>query len=123
MPGLLIFDGKYLRDLSYAHDPIGHLPSWVNSLTFSPSYFHNQIASSTSEPIVYLDLTSFATSIQKNLLLSKEKVDLASPSGEQYVVTRYVYRTVAELVPGAVIGDGNGKGELHTFANPRLSDI
>lgn len=109
--GLLIFDGQYLRDLSYTHDSIGHLPSWINSFTFSPSYFHNQIASSTSQPIVYLDLTSFAAPIQQNLLLCREKVDLASPSGEQYKVTRYVYRTVVDLLPGAILISGHRKGE------------
>lgn len=110
--GILIFDGKYFRDLSYNFDIIGHLPSWVNSLTFSPSYFHNQIASSTSDPIVYLDLTPWKSTIQSNLLLCKEKVDMTSPSGEQYKITRYIYRTVIELIPGAIIRDSTNKGEL-----------
>ncbi|KAK9894775.1 hypothetical protein P389DRAFT_101227 [Cystobasidium minutum MCA 4210] len=113
--GLLIFDGQYLRDLSYTHASIGHLPSWINSFTFSPSYFHNQIASSVSQPIVYLDLTSFAAPVQQNLLLCREKVDLASPSGEQYKVTRYVYRTVVDLLPGAILISGDGGGPTETI--------
>jgi hypothetical protein len=28
--GKLLFDGKYLRDLAFAFDPVGHLPSWIN---------------------------------------------------------------------------------------------
>lgn len=118
--GILIFDGKYLRDLSYAHDTIGHLPSWLNSLTFSPSYFHNQIASSTLQPIVYLDLTQYHSAIQANLMLCREKVDISSPSGEQYKVTRYVYRTAIELNPSSMSSDP-GAGELnHT---PKLRRV
>jgi hypothetical protein len=33
--GKLIFDGKYLRDLSFSYDPVGHLPSWINVVRFS----------------------------------------------------------------------------------------
>lgn len=107
--GLVIFDGKYLRDLSYVHDNIGHLPAWVNSLAFSPSHFHNQIASSTSQPVIYLDLSPFLAQIQRNLQLCKEKIDMTSPSGEQYKVNRYVYRSIVNLAMDTLLTDEDGK--------------
>lgn len=48
----LVFDGKFLRDLSFAYDAVGHLPNWLNMLSFSPAYFHNVIVSSTPNPVI-----------------------------------------------------------------------
>lgn len=108
--GVVIFDGRFFRDISYAHDPLGHLPSWLNGLAFSPSYFHNQLACTNGEPVVYLDLTSFLTAIHGNLALCKEKAAVTSPSGERYVVNCFMYRTFCEIVPGTMLGDTGGDG-------------
>ena len=108
--GVVIFDGRFLRDLSYLHDPIGHTPSWLNMLALSPSHYHNQLASSTSTPVIYLDLTPFAQAVQANMQLCKENGELTSPSGDRYRVNRYVYRTVVELLPGTLLGSSGSAG-------------
>lgn len=107
--GMTIFDGRYLRDLDYQHDTIGHLPSWLNALSLSPGYFHNQIASSTPQPVFYIDLTPFAQALQQGLTLCKERADIESPSGDRYKVNRYVYRTIVDLKEGTILGDTQGR--------------
>ena len=108
--GLVIFDGKYLRDLSHVHDRLGHLPSWLNGLAFSPSYFHNLITCTKGEPVIYLDLTPFLVALSSNITLCKEKTALTSPGGERYAVNRYVYRTACDLVPGTLLGNAGQQG-------------
>lgn len=53
--------------------------------------------------------------IQKNLVLCKAKVDLTNSSGEQYKVTRYIYRTVIDLIPGTIISELLDKGKVLTI--------
>lgn len=50
--GKLLHDGKFLRDFSFAFDAAGHLPPWLNAVVFSPGYYHNIVASSTSSPVI-----------------------------------------------------------------------
>lgn len=37
--GKLISDGKYLRDFTFTYDPVGHLPPWLDMLSYSPGQF------------------------------------------------------------------------------------
>lgn len=49
---------------------------------------------------------------------------MASPSGEQYKITRYVYRTVIDLVPGTVLDESESKsGAGKHFSHPTLEDL
>lgn len=74
--GKVLSDGRFLRDLSFSYDAVGHLPGWLNAMAFSPSHFHSTIASSTEEgPIVYLGVFHLfieltATCSQRYLLRS-----------------------------------------------------
>ncbi|EFP87507.2 uncharacterized protein PGTG_13878 [Puccinia graminis f. sp. tritici CRL 75-36-700-3] len=97
--GKLLFDGRFLRDLLFEFDDVGHLPSWLNMLEFPPSYFHKIISSSTSSPIFYLDLSSFKEEIKKTLRLSEDKIEVASPQA-RYRVQRWVYRSVIKIPHG-----------------------
>ncbi|GAA6045809.1 hypothetical protein NBRC10513_005217 [Rhodotorula toruloides] len=107
----LVFDGKFLRDLSFAYDAVGHLPNWLNMLSFSPAYFHNVIVSSTPNPVIHLSLAPYTSAVRETMTLCKDKVSLSSPQG-QYLVSRYVYRGMLRLVAGQIIGDAAGAGGL-----------
>ncbi|GEM06916.1 F-box domain contaning protein [Rhodotorula toruloides] len=107
----LVYDGKFLRDLSFTYDAVGHLPNWLNMLSFSPAYFHNVIASSTPNPVIYLSLSAHTSAVRETMTLCKDKVSLSSPQG-QYLVSRYVYRGTLRLVAGQIIGDAAGAGGL-----------
>ena len=105
--GKLLFDAKYLRDLAYDFDPVGactvadttlsycllirylgHLPSWLNSQAFPPSYFHNVIATSSPEgPVIYMDLSPFGSQVQQSLNLCQDKVLVTNAQGT-YQVTK-----------------------------------
>ena len=45
--GKLISDGKYLRDFTFTYDAVGHLPPWLDMLSYSPGFYHNIVASSS----------------------------------------------------------------------------
>ncbi|CDR38313.1 hypothetical protein NBRC10512_004052 [Rhodotorula toruloides] len=107
----LVFDGKFLRDLSFAYDAVGHLPNWLNMLSFSPAYFHNVIVSSTPNPVIHLSLAPYTSAVRETMTLCKDKVSLSSPQG-RYLVSRYVYRGTLRLVAGQIIGDAAGAGGL-----------
>ncbi|GAA5992098.1 hypothetical protein JCM5350_006346 [Sporobolomyces pararoseus] len=100
--GRLLFDGRYLRDLAFDFDVVGHCPSWLNMLTLSPSHYHNILASSTSNPVFYLSLSPFVQTLQETLHLAIEKVSLTSPQGN-YHVKKHVYRGVIEVQAGRVL--------------------
>lgn len=97
--GKLLYDGRFLRDLLFEFDEVGHLPSWLNMLDFSPSYFHKVISSSTSAPIFYLDITSFRDEVKRSLKLSEDRVEVASPQA-RYRVKRWVYRAIIRIPQG-----------------------
>ncbi|OAV97844.1 hypothetical protein, variant [Puccinia triticina 1-1 BBBD Race 1] len=97
--GKLLFDGRFLRDLLFEFDDVGHLPSWLNMLDFPPSYFHKIISSSTSSPIFYLDLSSFKEEVKRTLQLSQDKIEVVSPQA-RYHVQRWVYRSVIKIPRG-----------------------
>ncbi|GAA5901123.1 hypothetical protein JCM8208_002283 [Rhodotorula glutinis] len=107
--GTLVFDGKFLRDLSFEHDVVGHLPAWLNMLGFSPSHFHNIIVASSSNPVFYLSLAPYAAAVRESLILCKDRVGVSSPQGS-YLVSRYVYRAALHLLAGQMIGDVAGAG-------------
>ena len=107
--GKLVSDGKYLRDLEFKFDPVGHCPDWIDMLAFAPGYHHNLIASSTNNPVFYLSLKPFAGKIRDSLLLCTDKVQVSSPQGN-YLVKRFVYRGAAKVRPGTIIGSGGGAG-------------
>ncbi|GAA5835010.1 hypothetical protein JCM9279_007172 [Rhodotorula babjevae] len=107
--GTLVFDGKFLRDLSFEHDVVGHLPTWLNMLGFSPSHFHNIIVASSSNPVFYLSLAPYVAAVRESLTLCKDRVAVSSPQGN-YLVSRYVYRAALHLLAGQMIGDVAGAG-------------
>lgn len=100
--GKLIFDGKYLRDLAFEFDSIGHLPSWLNMMSFPPVYYHRIIESSTPSPIFYLDLSSFGKEVQSTMKLCKDQIEMSSPM-TRYRVQRWVYRAIIEIRPGMML--------------------
>ncbi|GAA5960693.1 hypothetical protein JCM3765_007293 [Sporobolomyces pararoseus] len=112
--GRLLFDGRYLRDLAFEFDVVGHVPSWLNMLTLSPSHYHNILASSTSNPVFYLSLSPYAQSLQETLNLAIEKVSLTSPQGNYYV-KKHVYRGVFEIQAGRVLELPNAEISLGGF--------
>lgn len=100
--GKFIFDGHYLRDLSYAYDVAGHLPSWLNSFIYPPSYWHNVLRSSTSQPVIYLDVSPFKDQILSSLRLVQDHVDNISPQG-RYRIAKWLYRAIATTTAGHII--------------------
>ncbi|GAA5950825.1 hypothetical protein JCM8115_004984 [Rhodotorula mucilaginosa] len=110
--GVLIFDGRFLRDLAYTHDSLGHLPPWFDALSVSPSYFHNILFSSSPNPVIYLTLHRYSPAVQESITLSKEKVQLATPQGGTYLVSRYVYRAAFAIQSGQLLGEAAGVGGL-----------
>ncbi|TNY22381.1 hypothetical protein DMC30DRAFT_349037 [Rhodotorula diobovata] len=107
--GTLVFDGKFLRDLSFEFDVVGHLPAWLNMLGFSPSHFHNIVVASSSNPVFYLSLAPYVAAVRESLSLCKDRVSVSSPQGN-YLVSRYVYRAALHLLAGQIIGDAAGAG-------------
>lgn len=107
--GKLISDGRFLRDLQHTFDHVGHLPSWLDMLSYSPSTYHNIIVSSLANPVFYLCLNSFITQIRETLTLCQDKVSISSPQGE-YTVNRFVYRSSIKLRSGTICGSEGGKG-------------
>ncbi|GAA5976305.1 hypothetical protein JCM10908_005450 [Rhodotorula pacifica] len=108
--GALVFDGRFLRDLEYTHDSLGHMPAWFDALSVSPSYFHNILFASSPNPVIYATLHRYATAAQESIALCKEKVQLATPQGGPYLVSRYVYRADFAIKGDQLIGDHAGAG-------------
>lgn len=84
------------RDLSYLHDPAGHLPSWLNAFAYPPSHFHNIIASSSNRPVLYLDLVPYRSYVLNSL----ELVAANFLVGHKHV-KRWVYRANIPLPAGS----------------------
>ena len=104
--GKYIFDGRYLRDLSFMFDRGGHLPSWLNAFSFAPSYYHNIIRSSDApQPVVYLDVLPWRDQIVSTMRLVQDQVETFSPQGVRYRISKWLYRAVINIVPGAIISD------------------
>lgn len=104
--GKYIFDGRYLRDLSFMFDRGGHLPSWLNAFWFAPSYYHNVISSSdASQPVIYLDVLPWRDQIVSTMRLVQDQVETFSPQGARYRISKWLYRAVINVVPGAIISD------------------
>lgn len=104
--GKYIFDGRYLRDLSFMFDRGGHLPSWLNAFSFAPSYYHNIIRSSdASQPVIYLDVLPWRDQIVSTMRLVQDQVETFSPQGARYRISKWLYRAVINVVPGAIISD------------------
>ncbi|KAG8924172.1 hypothetical protein FRC02_010611 [Tulasnella sp. 418] len=71
--GRMVWDGNYLIDLDYTFSPTGEIPRYVDSLAFSPSYWH-KIIRSNGNPICHIDLAPFAVEIANNLQLLQDRV-------------------------------------------------
>ncbi|GAA6031849.1 hypothetical protein JCM8097_002019 [Rhodosporidiobolus ruineniae] len=108
--GKLMFDGRYLRDLAFEYDVVGHLPPWLNMLALSPSYYHNIVVSSSSNPVFYLSLAPFVASVRETIQLCNDRVNLSSPQGQHFVVKKFVYRAGIKIKPGQLIGTSAGVG-------------
>lgn len=50
--------------------------------------------------------------MQESITLSKEKVQLATPQGGTYLVSRYVYRAAFAIQSGQLLGEAAGVGGL-----------
>lgn len=106
--GVVIYDGRFLRDLSYAHDSVGHLPAWLDALSLPPSYFHNLLSSTAGQPVIYIDITPFINSLStQQMQLCKERAEIDSPSGEKYRVNRYVYSATVQIRRGTALGSSS----------------
>ncbi|PWN22488.1 hypothetical protein BCV69DRAFT_281480 [Microstroma glucosiphilum] len=103
--GKLIFDGRFLRDLSFAFDPIGHIPSWLNLLLYPPAYYHNVIKSSTASPILYLDILPWREQIISSLRLVQDQVETTAPNGLRYRIAKWLYRTTANVKASQIISE------------------
>ncbi|KAE8250701.1 hypothetical protein A4X13_0g4475 [Tilletia indica] len=103
--GRLIFDGQFLRDLSFTFDPIGHLPSWLNVFSFSPAHFHGRIRSSTNSPVMFMDMTPFREQVASTLHLVQDNAETVSPNGARYRVQRWVYHAKVKVTPGTIISN------------------
>ncbi|KDN47761.1 hypothetical protein K437DRAFT_92302 [Tilletiaria anomala UBC 951] len=96
--GKYIFDGNFLRDLSYVFDPAGHLPSWLNSFLYPPPHFHNIIASTTAHPVVFLDILPFRNEIFSSLKLLQDNVEMGT-----YRVNKWLYRATMNVTAGQIV--------------------
>lgn len=103
--GKLIFDGRYLRDLSFAFDRIGHLPSWLNLFLYPPGYYHNIIRTSTNSPVIYLDILPWREQIVSSLRLVQDQVESVSAAGARYRIAKWLYRSVAHVQAGQIVSD------------------
>ncbi|GAA5858518.1 hypothetical protein JCM8547_007343 [Rhodosporidiobolus lusitaniae] len=125
--GALLFDGRYLRDLSFSYDVVGHLPPWLNMLAYSPSYYHNIVVSSSSNPVFYISLAPFVSSVRETIQLCNDRVELSSPQG-QYMVKKFVYRAGIKIKPGQLIGDspvlgGSGPGGIDVVHDDWVGEV
>ncbi|GAA5948703.1 hypothetical protein JCM21900_005266 [Sporobolomyces salmonicolor] len=107
--GRMLFDGRFLRDLSYGFDVVGHLPNWLNMLSTAPSYYHNIVVASTASPVFFLSLSPFVSQLRESLTLCSDRVSLSSPQGN-YQVRKHVYRGAIKIKPGHIIGSSAGAG-------------
>ncbi|KAF5334160.1 hypothetical protein D9758_014815 [Tetrapyrgos nigripes] len=73
--GRMVWDGQYLIDLDYTYSDVGDVPKYIPSLAFPPSYFHRVLRtnSSSSDPIVRLDISPWGEEIASNLQLLQNK--------------------------------------------------
>jgi hypothetical protein len=78
-------------------------------MAFSPSYFHNTIASSSASPVMYLDLAPFFDQVQRSLSLCQEQAEIEQAQG-RYRVATYKYRAIVTLRPGTIVGSNGGIG-------------
>ncbi|EST07708.1 hypothetical protein PSEUBRA_002807 [Kalmanozyma brasiliensis GHG001] len=98
--GKYIFDGRYLRDLSFMFDRAGHLPAWLNAFAFAPSYYHNIVRSTdASQPVVYLDVLPWRDQIVGSMRLVQDQVETFSPQGARYRISKWLYRAVINVTP------------------------
>ncbi|KAK4696584.1 hypothetical protein P7C70_g8354, partial [Phenoliferia sp. Uapishka_3] len=108
--GKLISDGKFLRDLAFTYDVIGHLP-FLDMLHYPPAYYHNVVASSTSTPVFHVCLSAFAGQVRERLQLCDETVNMSSPQGT-YSIRKFVYRSMIKIKPGHLLGSSGGAGGM-----------
>lgn len=108
--GRLIFDGRYLRDFDFTYDRLGHIPSYLDSLAFSPAYFHNCVHSTAPNAVVHLCLRAFARDVRDSLQLCAEQVARTGAHGTQQSVKAFVYRAQARIVAGTLINSAASPG-------------
>ncbi|KAF5353953.1 hypothetical protein D9756_006935 [Leucocoprinus leucothites] len=99
--GRLIWDGSYLIDLDYTYSPTGELPKYMPALAFPPSYFHRVIrpGSTSTNPIVQIDLSPWGEEIAANLQLLQDRVRTETPQGAYHNVVRWVHRSSFVIRP------------------------
>jgi len=94
-----------LLPLDYRHCLTGHLPSYVDGFSLSPSYYHPFLA---NPQIVYLDLRAFAQQGIASLRLAFDRRDMTIASGAKLTAKRYLYVAGFEIK-----GDGPHAPEWH----------
>lgn len=81
-------------------DPCGHLPSWLNSLLYPPSHFHNIILSSSTHPVLFLDMLPFRSQIMATLRLLQDNVEMGN-----YRVNKWLYRATVNVTAGQIVSN------------------
>ncbi|KAK2463982.1 hypothetical protein APHAL10511_004033 [Amanita phalloides] len=118
--GKLIWDGSYLIDLDYSYSPVGDLPKYVPALAFPPSYFHKVIrtGSSSSNPIVHIDLSPWGEHVATNLQLLQDRVKTETPQGAFHNVVRWVHRSSFVIRPS--VNSARTRGSIQGTASLRV---
>ncbi|KXN92047.1 hypothetical protein AN958_10034 [Leucoagaricus sp. SymC.cos] len=101
--GRLVWDGSYLLDLDFTYSPTGELPKYITPLAFPPSYFHGVIrpGSSSSNPVVYFDLSPWGEQVAANLQLLQCRVKTETPQGKYHNVIQWVHRSYFKIQPSS----------------------
>ena len=86
-----LFNGEVFTSLSTHHDPIGHLPSFINMFLF-PITYYDWIVPSTYMPVMYLDILPWRQQLVSSLQLVRDNIDTIGSNGQVYRIAKWVYR-------------------------------
>ena len=86
-----LFNGEVFTSLSTRHDPIGHLPPFINMFLF-PITYYDWIVPSTYMPVMYLDILPWRQQLVSSLQLVRDNIDTIGSNGQVYRIAKWVYR-------------------------------
>ena len=95
--GRYIFNGEGFVPLASKHDPIGHLPSFLNLLLYPPTYYHGVVRYSGNSPVLYLDLLPWRAEIVHSMQLVRDNVETLGANGQLYRVSKWLYRAALTI--------------------------
>ena len=78
-----LFNGEVFTSLSTRHDPIGHLPPFINMFLF-PITYYDWIVPSTYMPVMYLDILPWRQQLVSSLQLVRDNIDTIGSNGQVY---------------------------------------